>query len=369
MASLVAAARAALAGAAQPPAQPCAVSACTQRNATRFNLSLAHHEPLAACGLLPVGWTRLVHRQARSVARVAQAEASDAVLIQDGKLFWLNPCTDKYHVFDGRENRLTLRSRPLEVVRLLQKLAREYTLPDAVFQLSYGDVPLDKRRQDAPAVPTVSIHGWTRTSVPFMRIPESPLFSAVQKEAARWAWSDKASKLIYADGHAWLSDMPGDPFRSGRKYIRVLAKQHSEIALLRVLPFANWSHFKYVLYLDGVGPSFRLQFLLQLGSVVFIPAMVIPSWPMSMIRPYVHYIPVHRNLSNLMSQLEWAKRHDAEAERIASASASFMTYTMHEQNRWCALHESIRAVADRQRGLSVLADRWCALCTDGDTDG
>ena len=100
-----------------------------------------------------------------------------------------------------------------------------------------------------------------------------------------------------------------------------------------------------------------------LGSVVFIPEMVIPNWPMALIRPYVHFIPVHRNLSNLMSQLRWAKSHDAEAKKIASASASFMKYTMHKENRWCAMHETVRAVAERQRGLELVVDDVvCNVC-------
>ena len=46
----------------------------------------------------------------------------------------------------------------------------------------------------------------------------------------------------------------------------------------------------------GIGPSHRLQVLLQMNSTVFIPDMHIPNWPMALIKPYVHYVPVARNL-------------------------------------------------------------------------
>ena len=351
------------------PNPRCATNLCTRGNARHFSLSHKHKEPLAHCGLLPVAWSRLVQKQAQQI-RVSKAPIThalaDTVLIKDNKLYWLNPRSDKYHSFDrsAKRGNLTLRSRPLGMVQTLYQMSLTDILPDAIFQLSYDDVPVDKRSRDAPSIPTVAIHGWLHTAFPFMRYPESPIFGAVQHESARWSWSGKDSKVIYADGKEWSSQMPGDTFRLGRKEIRKLAKENPfDIVISKALPFENGSRFKYALYLDGVGPSFRLQYLLLLGSVVFIPEMVIPNWPMALIRPYVHFIPVHRNLSNLMSQLRWAKSHDAEAKKIASASASFMKYTMHKENRWCAMHETVRAVAERQRGLELVVDDVvCNVC-------
>ena len=117
-----------------------------------------------------------------------------------------------------------------------------------------------------------------------------------------------------------------------------------------------------MLYVDGIGPSSRLAYLLQLRSTVFIPEMHIPNWPMALLRPYVHYVPVHRNLSNLQQQLRWAEANDDDARAIAARGATFVTHSMDEHHRWCAVLAAVGAVADHQRGMRVNASVACRLC-------
>merc|ERR1711908_135670 len=35
------------------------------------------------------------------------------------------------------------------------------------------------------------------------------------------------------------------------------------------------------------------------------------------LEPYIHYVPVNPNLSNLIRQVKWAKKNDAAVQRIA----------------------------------------------------
>ena len=153
------------------PNPRCATNLCTRGNARHFSLSHKHKEPLAHCGLLPVAWSRLVQKQAQQI-RVSKApithaladtvlikDNTDTVFIKDNKLYWLNPRSDKYHSFDcsAKRGNLTLRSRPLGMVQTLYQMSLTDILPDAIFQLSYDDVPVDKRSRDAPSIPTVAI--------------------------------------------------------------------------------------------------------------------------------------------------------------------------------------------------------------------
>ena len=177
-----------------------------------------------------------------------------------------------------------------------------WPLPDSAFRLSFGDVPYESSDHDA--TPVLSIHGYLRRTLPIIRFVSSPvndLIGAMQ-EHRHIPWAERRSICFYKDGKAWKSAMPGDSFRNGRSEAARLAKLNTAELFMpkSVRPYTEWRRFKYVLYVDGIGPSFRLQFLLQLRSLVFIPAMHIPSWPMAFIQPWRHYVPVHRNLSDLV---------------------------------------------------------------------
>lgn len=41
------------------------------------------------------------------------------------------------------------------------------------------------------------------------------------------------------------------------------------------------------------------------------------------LKPMVHYVPLERNLSNLVEQLEWSINHDDEAKEIAENARQF----------------------------------------------
>ena len=77
--------------------------------------------------------------------------------------------------------------------------------------------------------------------------------------------------------------------------------------------------FKYLVDIDGNACSFRFLSLLGHGAVVF---KVQPSYTEffdPFVVPYVHYIPVKGDMSDLIEKIEWARHHDEEASKIAMA--------------------------------------------------
>ncbi|KAF8169044.1 glycosyl transferase family 90-domain-containing protein [Mycena galopus ATCC 62051] len=90
--------------------------------------------------------------------------------------------------------------------------------------------------------------------------------------------------------------------------------------------------YKYVLDVDGNSFSGRYLGLLRSGSLVFkkeandteraqsaIFAEYFDDW----LRPFEHYIPVRADLADLVERIEWARAHDAEAQRIQRAGREF----------------------------------------------
>lgn len=64
--------------------------------------------------------------------------------------------------------------------------------------------------------------------------------------------------------------------------------------------------YRYILSIDGVGCADRLPALLSSASLIFVVESPFQEFWYSDLRPYQHYIPVKRDLSNLIEQVQWA---------------------------------------------------------------
>lgn len=89
----------------------------------------------------------------------------------------------------------------------------------------------------------------------------------------------------------------------------------------------SWEEFlecKYLPLMDGVvcaAPAF--QWRLLSNSVILKPDSNEVQWFYRDLKPFVHYIPVKSDLSDLIEKLDWAKEHDSECKEIASRAAQF----------------------------------------------
>jgi len=90
------------------------------------------------------------------------------------------------------------------------------------------------------------------------------------------------------------------------------------------LSYADQARNKYILNLDGHVTAFRLSMELASGSVVFLQENSPYSmWYKPYLTPYVHYVPVEYNLSNLTEQIQWCISHQTECAEIAANARQF----------------------------------------------
>ncbi|KAJ7164349.1 glycosyl transferase family 90-domain-containing protein [Mycena filopes] len=90
------------------------------------------------------------------------------------------------------------------------------------------------------------------------------------------------------------------------------------------LPREEVYKYKYALDLDGNGFSGRFMGLLRSGSLVF-KSTIISDFFDDWLLPYVHYVPVLPDLSDLERKVEWAIANDAEARQIQANGLEFAT--------------------------------------------
>ena len=82
--------------------------------------------------------------------------------------------------------------------------------------------------------------------------------------------------------------------------------------------------YKYQLLIDGNSSSYsRAYWQLFSNSLIFKQQSDFIQWYWSDLKPYVHYIPVKEDLSDLISSIEWARDNDTEALQIALNARAF----------------------------------------------
>ena len=82
---------------------------------------------------------------------------------------------------------------------------------------------------------------------------------------------------------------------------------------------------KYVLAIEGIESSSDLLWMMFSNSVVFLSDTTYTTWAMEdTLEPYVHYIPVHRNMSNVADQVQWAQQHPKRCRDIAFRSTMYV---------------------------------------------
>lgn len=82
---------------------------------------------------------------------------------------------------------------------------------------------------------------------------------------------------------------------------------------------------KYLLSLEGNDVASGLKWMLYSNSVVIMPRPTCESWACeSMLVPFVHFVPVAHDLSDLNEVYEWCTTHPRECEEIAANGRLFI---------------------------------------------
>eukprot|EP00956_Cyclotella_meneghiniana_P043699 scaffold284192_cov83-Cyclotella_meneghiniana.AAC.1 len=99
--------------------------------------------------------------------------------------------------------------------------------------------------------------------------------------------------------------------------------------------------------------------MLYSNSVVFMPTPTRTSWAMEeKLIPYIHYVPVAQDLSNLLEMIEWAKQNDDIVQLISQKSTEYMEH----------LYVSDQAKLDHQEIIIKLANSYTSRFKDSLSD-
>lgn len=109
------------------------------------------------------------------------------------------------------------------------------------------------------------------------------------------------------------------------KYLETIAPQDPKkpYFLANRLDLQQQSEYKYILNLEGNVAAYRLSYELSSGSVILLAKSKWEMWYTRMLKPYVHYVPVQENLSDLTTQIIWCIKNDEKCHEIAKNAKRF----------------------------------------------
>ncbi|KAA8496042.1 KDEL motif-containing protein 1 [Porphyridium purpureum] len=105
----------------------------------------------------------------------------------------------------------------------------------------------------------------------------------------------------------------------------------------------------------------RVRNLLFLNSALMKHDVKLQEWFYLLMQPFVHYIPVKEDMSDLIEQQQWAVDHDRDVEQIAANGVEFAQNVLSEAAMLEFAHMAILRFARRQKAAD--APRMSSLPT------
>ena len=115
------------------------------------------------------------------------------------------------------------------------------------------------------------------------------------------------------------------------------------------------SNYKYILNIDGHVSAFRLPSELSMNSVVLIVASKYKMWFSNLLIPFIHYVPVKDDLSDLIDQINWCIKNDAKCKKIASNGVEFYNKYLIKDGLFNYIEQQLNLVYDNKKLDNLLA--------------
>ncbi|KAG1659939.1 O-glucosyltransferase rumi [Nymphon striatum] len=150
---------------------------------------------------------------------------------------------------------------------------------------------------------------------------------SIPKAARKWPWHEKTPVAFFRGSRTTAERDPlillsrKDPSLVDAQYTKNQAWKSDQDTLgappASEIPLEDHCHYKYLFNFRGVAASFRFKHLFLCRSLVFHVGDDWGEFFYSQMKPWVHYIPVSSQLTEVRELLEFVKENDETAQDIA----------------------------------------------------
>ncbi|XP_040832833.1 protein O-glucosyltransferase 3 isoform X3 [Ochotona curzoniae] len=106
--------------------------------------------------------------------------------------------------------------------------------------------------------------------------------------------------------------------------------------------------YKYQVNVDGTVAAYRYPYLMLGDSLVLKQDSPYYEHFYMALKPWKHYVPIKRNLSDVLEKVKWAKENDEEAEKIAKAGQLTARELLQPHRLYCYYYSVLQEYAKRQ---------------------
>lgn len=237
---------------------------------------------------------------------------------------------------------------------MLHSMVRKMVLPDIEFIVNLGDWPL----VDPKVKPLIPIFSWcasedtadivmptydiTEATLEMMGRVTLDLLSVQSNNDIPWArkksqafWRGRDSRRERLD----LIDMA----RQNKHLINAsltnfffFKDEESKYGPKeKHVSFFKFFDYKYQLNIDGTVAAYRFPYLLGGSSVVLKQESPYYEFFYHDLKPYVHFIPFKRDLSDLIEKIEWARGNDDKVQEIARSGRKYVQENLMPEAIYC----------------------------------
>ncbi|XP_075448459.1 protein O-glucosyltransferase 3 isoform X3 [Ascaphus truei] len=252
---------------------------------------------------------------------------------------------------------------------ILLSLARKVRLPDFEFYINVGDWPVEHRKaNDTPGpLPMISWCGstdsqdiilptydTTHSTLEALRGVTNDLLS-IQGHTGPF-WSNKTEQAFFRGRDSReerlqlirLSKSYPDLLDAGITGYFFFREMEKELGKAPLIGFFDFFKYKYQVNMDGTVAAYRFPYLMLGDSLVLKQASPYYEHFYTALKPWKHYIPIKRNLSDLIERIQWAKENDDEARTIAKEGQVLARELLQPHRLYCYYYKVFQQYAKRQ---------------------
>lgn len=137
-------------------------------------------------------------------------------------------------------------------------------------------------------------------------------------------------------------------------------KHDTNIEITLPITYEEKSQYKYIINIEGNVASFDLSIELGMYSIILLVESDWKLWYSHLLIPYTHYIPIKKDLSDLISQIEWCNVNQDKCNEIINNTNNFYKNILSKNGMFNYMENLINDIARKTefRYLTMTEQRY-----------
>lgn len=125
-------------------------------------------------------------------------------------------------------------------------------------------------------------------------------------------------------------------------------EKEKELGKAKLMGFFDFFKYKYQVNVDGTVAVYRYPYLMLGDSLVLKQDLPYYEHFYVALGPWKHYVPIKRNLSDLLEKVKWAKENDEEAKKITKEGPLTAGDLLQPHRLYCLYYRVLQKYAEHQ---------------------